>query len=126
MSYCRKGESSDIYLYGDISCNAVVCMWCCLKDKEHIVGEVNNEVYKGEIIAQNVILRTYTDAIKHVEEHRHAGDRVPYRRVLEHLKEDMELEGNIIDYSDIVANAHAESKHDNYISKPLRSQFRWV
>ncbi len=126
MSYCRKFNGSDIYLYGDISHNGIVCMWCCLKDKSHIVGEVIDVIFRGEVIAQNVILRTYGDAIKHMEEHRHAGDAAPYRRAIERLKEEQAKEGDLIDYSSIIEDAKAESKKDNYIWSPLKGQFRWA
>ncbi len=125
MSYCRKGESSDIYLYGDVSYNGICCMWCCLKDKLHIVGEIKDEIYNKEVIAQNVILKTYSDAIKHMEEHHYTGDRAPYKRVIKQLKEDQLKEGDIIDYSDIIEDSRRESVRDNYIWKPMKSQFRW-
>ncbi len=125
MSYCRKFDGSDIYLYGDMHYNGICCMWCCLKDKTHIEGEIKDEIFKGEVIAQNVILKTYSDAISHMEEHRHTGDRAPYKRVIEKLKKDQAKEGDVIDYSSIREDMDAESKRDNYIWNPLRGQFRW-
>ncbi len=115
MSYCRW-MSGDIYLYGDISYNGIVCMCCCLEDKSHIDGEIRG---------YNVIFRTYSSAIKHMEDHRHAGDRAPYKRAIEYLKEDQAKDGDIIDYSDIRAEMAAESVQYNYINQPLKGQFRW-
>ena len=128
MSYCRWFEG-DIYLYGDVSYNAICCMWCCLKDKEHTNGELHIQHSKLDgyknIECCNVVLHTYSDAIKHMEEHRHVGDRAPYKRVIEHLKEDQLKEGDIIDYSDIIEDSRRESVRDNYIWNPMKTQFRW-
>lgn len=112
MSYCRWLYGSKIYLYRDIHYNGICCFFCKLDDEHH------NE-------DGHVILKTYSDAIKHMRNHRHAGHHAPYKRVIEQLKKEQIEEGDIIDYSDIIDDEKAMSIHDNYIWKPLKSQFRW-
>jgi len=112
MSYCRWINGSDIYLYGDIQYNGICCFACELEDEHH------NE-------DGHVILKTYTDAINHMKLHRKSGHRAPYKRVIEHLTEEMIDEGDNIDYSNIVENSRLRYIHDNYIYEPLKSQFRW-
>jgi len=113
MSYCRWLNGSSIYLYGDIHYNGICCFACELDDAPH------NE-------SGHVILKTYSDAINHMEEHRHNGDRAPYKRVIEQLKEEQLEEGDTIDYSNIIEDSRTESVRRNYIWKPLKSQFRWI
>lgn len=76
MSYCRRSEQSDIYLYGDVG--GYVCCCVCILD-----------VYDGA----SAKLYTYSDAIAHVKEHIRVGHKVP-DEVLEQLEADRADEGD--------------------------------
>ena len=87
MSYCMWNndpdpdeEYCDIYLYGDIEHNAIICFWCCMHGCE------------------SVALKTRTDAIRHMELHRSRGDRAPYDRVISKLQKEIEEEGDEVDF----------------------------
>lgn len=87
MSYCRRGyKNSQIYLYGDVSRNAIVCFMCSLNDFE------------------DVCLAKRTEAIAHMKKHQMACHIAPFKKVIDRLEKEIKEEGDIVDYSNIMGD----------------------
>lgn len=83
MSYCRRGhKGSEIYLYGDMGENAIVCLDCLLND------------------CQDTILKKRTDAIAHLKEHQRVGHLAPFKRVIASLEAEIAEDGDEVDLPD--------------------------
>lgn len=77
MAYCRFA-SSDVYLFHHAA-NGILCMLCRLADDADRMGWSTSSRQK---------------AIRHLEEHREAGDEVP-DHAFERLREEIGEEGDI-------------------------------
>ena len=73
MAYARYGSDSDVYVY--LSADYLLCMQC--------------NVEGLEFNSQGAIAYTTADMLKHLEQHRAVGDKVPDECV-ECLKQDAE------------------------------------
>ena len=88
MSYCRFGEA-DVYIYDDVY-HGIICCACSLL----YTGEMEyNELFKGEVPVISNFVAGYDrqKMLDHIEDHRAAGDHIPFdvdlrlRKEIEHI-----------------------------------------
>lgn len=89
MAYCRYNddpnpdeEYCDIYLYGDIGYNSIICFECCM----------NN--------FNDVMFKKRSDVISHIEQHLVMGHDAPYDYVFSKLREEIDEEGDHVDFGE--------------------------
>lgn len=82
MSYCMYNcdpnpdeEYCDIYLYGDIKQDVIVCFDCCMN------------------AGKDALFKKRSGVIKHMEEHKAMGHKAPYDRVIRRLQKEIDTEG---------------------------------
>lgn len=83
MSYCMYNhtpapgeECCDIYIYGDIMFNSIVCFNCCLNGDETLV------------------FKKRSDVIQHIDKHRAAGHHAPYYYLIGRLTKEIDELGD--------------------------------
>lgn len=86
MSFVRKGDDSDVYVYESANSLDFVCCVCQLTDKIKSVG--NNSWDKGKVYWEHVdtSFENVSDMLLHLKDHKNAGHKVP-SRAFENLKE---------------------------------------
>jgi hypothetical protein len=78
MSYCRKGDDSDVYvLRFGYPKDLYVCINCCRKTKIFLAGPKDARAYGPE------------EMLKHLEYHIENGDKVP-NTAIQRLKNEIE------------------------------------
>ncbi len=79
MSYCRFSEG-DVYMFSSIA-EGIMCCSCSLVPK-----------VEPDVLSRDPIFTTPQEAIRHLEQHKKAGDIVP-DRAIEVLKDELDKEG---------------------------------